>query len=144
MGAIEEDLKAAGLPSLAWYDVLLELRRAESAGLRPKEIESRLLIAQHNVSRLIDRIEAAGYVERRTCEDDGRGQIITLTRAGQELLRRMWPVYGAAIQRNVGEALGEDAKASRLADLLGALLSGEPTPPEPSDRRRSNRPGRTR
>jgi DNA-binding MarR family transcriptional regulator len=120
LGAVEADLKEAGLPPLGWYDVLLELRRA-AAALRPLEIEGRLLLAQHNVSRLIDRLEAAGYVERQPCEEDGRGQVIALTTMGRDLLRRMWPVYRAAIQRHVGGKLSND-QASTLGRLLGQLL----------------------
>ncbi|WP_172746240.1 MarR family transcriptional regulator, partial [Neorhizobium sp. T7_12] len=55
LGAIEQDLKAADLPPLGWYDVLLELSRAEGGRLRPYEIEERTLLAQHNLSRLLDR-----------------------------------------------------------------------------------------
>ena len=120
LSAVEADLKKAGFPPLGWYDVLLELRRAGTA-LRPLEIEGRLLIAQHNVSRLIDRLAAAGYVERQPCEDDGRGQIVALTEGGRELLRRMWPVYRAAIQRHVGAKL-VDERASRLSKYLAQLL----------------------
>ena len=120
LGAVEADLKKAGFPPLGWYDVLLELRRAE-APLRPLELEGRLLLAQSNVSRLVDRLEAAGYVERQPCEEDGRGQVVALTGAGRDLLKRMWPAYRAAIQRRVGAKLPGD-RASRLAGLLGDLL----------------------
>ena len=41
LGAIEQDLKAADCPPLAWYDVLLELTRAPGGRLRPLEIERR-------------------------------------------------------------------------------------------------------
>ena len=120
LGAVEADLKKAGLPPLGWYDVLLELRRAE-APLRPLELEGRLLLAQHNVSRLIDRLTASGYVERQPCEEDGRGQVIALTAGGREVLRRTWPVYRAAIQRHVGDKLSIDQSAT-LGRLLGQLL----------------------
>src|SRR5262245_1710860 len=120
LGAVEADLRTAGFPPLGWYDVLLELRRAE-APLRPLEIEGRLLLAQHNVSRLIDRLENAGYVERQPCEEDGRGQVVNLTDAGRDLLKRMWPVYRAAIQKHVGAKLSEDQSA-KLGRLLGQLL----------------------
>jgi len=122
MGAVEADLKAAGFPPLGWYDVLLELRRSETGRLRPLEIEGRLLIAQHNVSRLIDRLEKAGCVRREPCAEDGRGQVIAITDKGLALQKAMWPVYQAAIQRHVGEKLsGPDA--AELARLLDALLA---------------------
>ena len=37
--AVEADLKAAGYPPLAWYDVLLELTREKDGRLRPADIE---------------------------------------------------------------------------------------------------------
>lgn len=125
LAAIEADLKAAGFPPLSWYDVLLELRKAGEDGLRPLEIEARLLLAQHNVSRLIDRLEKAGHVARRAHETDGRGQRIELLQAGRDLLARMWPVYRAAIDRQVGRRLVDDAAARVLAELLGRLLPAE-------------------
>src|SRR5215470_12519483 len=106
LAAVESDLKAAGFPPLAWYDVLLELSRKED-GLRPFALEQELLLAQYNLSRLIDRLQSAGYVERRICPDDGRGQIVAITAAGRALLKRMWPTYRAAISRHVGAKLGE-------------------------------------
>ena len=124
LSAIEADLKRGGFPPLGWYDLLLEVRRGEPDGLRPYEIEARLLLAQHNVSRLIDRVAAAGYVERRPCAEDGRGHRVHITDAGWDLLARMWPVYGAAIQRHIGDKLGADA--GELADLLERVMGDKP------------------
>ena len=121
LAAVEADLKAAGFPPLGWYDVALELRRAERA-LRPVEIEARMLIAQPNMSRLLDRMVSAGYVARLPCADDKRGHEISLTDSGQELLRQMWPAYRAAIQRHVGARLSE-GETEALAGALGKLLS---------------------
>jgi DNA-binding MarR family transcriptional regulator len=122
LSGVEADLKAAGFPSLAWYDVLLELSRHD--GLRPFEIEQQVLLAQYNLSRLLDRLAAAGLVERRPCPEDGRGQIVMITPAGRELQKRMWPAYRAAIARHVGEKLS-DLEAETLARLLGKLIAPE-------------------
>jgi len=119
--AVEAELKRAGFPPLAWYDVLLELSRAPREGLRPFELEHELLFAQYNLSRLLDRLEKAGLVERRHCPEDARGQIVAITDAGRALLRRMWPIYRAAIARHLGDKLSEP-EAARLAALLGKLL----------------------
>jgi DNA-binding MarR family transcriptional regulator len=118
--AIEEALGAAQLPPLAWYDVLLELERA-GGELRPFELERELLLAQYNLSRLIDRMEQAGYVQRRALKDDRRGQAIGITAAGKSLRRRMWAVYGPAIQAAIGDHLSPK-QVETLGVLLGALL----------------------
>ncbi|MBV9137253.1 MAG: winged helix-turn-helix transcriptional regulator [Hyphomicrobiales bacterium] len=122
LGAVEADLKKAGFPPLAWYDVLLALRRSPGQGLRHLEIEAELLLAQHNVSRLVDRLEKAGLVGRRPVAEDGRGQLVRITPSGRDLLRRMWPAYRAAIARHVGRKLESEANARSLADLLGRLI----------------------
>ena len=122
LGAVETDLKAAGFPPLGWYDVLLELSRDKVDGLRPFELEERLLLAQYNLSRVLDRIEATGYVERRPHPEDRRGQIVRITASGRDLVKRMWPVYRAAIARHVGGKLA-DGEALELALLLDRLTS---------------------
>jgi DNA-binding MarR family transcriptional regulator len=124
LSAVEADLKTAGLPPLAWYDALLELSRSTPDGLRPFALEQELLLAQYNLSRLLDRLEKAGYVERRSCPDDGRGQIVAITASGRALVKRMWPTYRAAIGRHVGAKVSED-EAARLAALLGKLTGAK-------------------
>ena len=121
LGKIEAALKAAGLPPLSWYDVLLELTRAEYGRLRPLELERRTLLAQYNASRLIDRMEKAGLVERLPHPEDGRGQLVAITAEGRAAQKRIWKVYGPAIARHVGERL-RPAEATELARLLQKLL----------------------
>ncbi len=123
LALIEQSMKEAGLPPLAWYDVLLEAERAGPNGLRPYELEMAMLLAQYNLSRLIDRIERAGYVERRTCEDDGRGQLIAITDTGKAIRRKMWPVYAKAIDSAIGMHLS-DKEAKGLDTILGILIEG--------------------
>ena len=120
LGGIEAALKSAGLPPLSWYDVLLELGRAADGRLRPLELERRTLLAQYNASRLIDRMEKAGLVERLPHPEDVRGQLVAITPEGRALQRRMWKVYGPAIAAHVGDKLSR-AEASELTRLLKKL-----------------------
>jgi DNA-binding MarR family transcriptional regulator len=120
LSAIEQDMKAADLPPLGWYDVLLELTRAEGGRLRPYEIEHRTLLAQHNLSRLLDRMEKAGFVRREIFLEDGRGRWVIVTEAGQTMQARMWGVYALAIQRHLGDKL-DAAQADQLSELLAEL-----------------------
>ena len=139
LGIVEDALKAAGLPALAWYDVLLELDRAGAEGLRPFELERRLLLPQYGLSRLIDRIAAKGYLERLPCDADGRGHVIAITRAGREIRRRMWPVYAAALDAAIASRLSE-ADAATLGTLLGKLGAQEPAPVGGQGPKRSKSP----
>jgi DNA-binding MarR family transcriptional regulator len=117
---VERALAGARLPPLAWYDVLLELERAGKPGLRPFELQESMLLAQYNLSRLLDRIEKRGYVERRECQQDGRGQVVVITAAGRAVRRQMWPVYAAAIKAAFTDHLGTREVAA-LDSLLGTL-----------------------
>ena len=118
---VERALRDARLPPLAWYDVLWELDSAGEAGLRPFEIERQVLLAQSNISRLIDRLEGQRYVERRPCEEDGRGQHVVITPSGREMRRRMWPVYARALRDAIGQRVSEREAAS-LAALLAKVV----------------------
>lgn len=121
LGSIERLLKMAELPPLAWYDVLLELERAGEPGVRPFELERAMLLEQYNLSRLIDRMESADYVERRACEEDGRGHLIAITKAGKAMRRKMWPVYAQAIEAAIGQHLSSK-QSDTIDDLLGVLI----------------------
>jgi DNA-binding MarR family transcriptional regulator len=117
---VERALAGAQLPPLAWYDVLLELERAGQPGLRPFELQEKMLLAQYNLSRLIDRLERRSYVERRECKQDGRGQVVVITATGRAMRRQMWPVYAAAIQAAFADHLSAREIAS-LGSILGTL-----------------------
>jgi DNA-binding MarR family transcriptional regulator len=123
-GRIEADLKAAGFPSLAWYDVLLSLKKAPEGRRTPREIEREVLFEQYNLSRLLDRMEAEGLVRRIPFPGDKRRQLIEITQEGRALQQRMWKVYGPAISRYVGCRFDE-GEAEQLAGLLQKLVSHE-------------------
>lgn len=117
---VETDLKRAGLPPLRWYDVLLELRRAEPDGLRQFEIGAAVLLNKYNVSRLLDRLEREGLIERYACEVDGRGAQVRITPSGNGLLKRMWKVYGEAVMEHFVQHFSA-ADINRLSALLCKL-----------------------
>lgn len=120
LGGVEAALKGAGLPPLSWYDALLELRK-ERSGVRLQELEARLLLPQYNVSRLADRLEAAGYAQKTADREDGRGRVLKITRDGRAMLKRMWPVYGLAIEEFVGARLTRQ-EAAQLSALLAKII----------------------
>ena len=120
-GRIEAALQAQSLPPLAWYDALWEIEKAGADGIRPFALQGRLLLPQYGLSRLIDRMVKAGYVDRRACDGDGRGQMLHLTTAGAQVRAAMWPVYAAALKGAVEDRLTE-AEAQELARLVQRLI----------------------
>ena len=95
---MEAELAAAGLPELAWYDVLWAIERAPGQKLRLHELAHELVFSRSNLTRLVDRIEGAGLVARERAEDDRRGYYALITRAGLAMRKKMWPVYAKAIE----------------------------------------------
>src|SRR3954451_144648 len=89
LSSVERALRSAELPPLEWYDVLLELERG--GPLRPRDLQDRLLFAQYNLSRLLDRMEAEGLISRERCSEDARCQWIRASAEGKALRKRMWP-----------------------------------------------------
>ena len=98
--AIGRELAEAGLPDLAWYDLLWALYRRPGRSLRVKELANEVVLSPTAMSRFVDRVEAAGCVRREPDPEDRRALQVTLTEEGVALLRRMWPVYKRGIERH--------------------------------------------
>lgn len=114
---IESDLKAQNMPTLSCYDVLLEVERAGPHGLRPLELETRLLLPQYGVSRMVDRIIKAGLIKSAPYIQDGRGKSLIITSLGKKTRREMWRIYGPALDTAIMGKLDVD-EANTLKDLL--------------------------
>lgn len=100
--AITERVRALGL-SVPQCDVLTTLTERE--GLSQQELAERLYVTKGNISGLIDRLEAAKLVERRSLESDKRSHAIYLTPQGRDLAEQ-----GIAAQRRfVLDTLGRMA-----------------------------------
>src|SRR5262249_61685126 len=107
--AVEADLKAAGLPPLVWYDVVLELARAPDGRLRHRDLQTRMLLAKYNLSRLIDRMAGDGLVARVPVAEDARGAYIAITEAGGGLQPGKWPGYAGSIPPDFSQPLDRHA-----------------------------------
>ncbi|MDP5228688.1 MULTISPECIES: MarR family winged helix-turn-helix transcriptional regulator [Arthrobacter] len=84
------------------YDVLFTLSRCPSGWLRLHEINEGVLLNQSSLSRMVERLEKRGLLERMTAPEDGRGVLIRLTEEG------------IAAQKEVGRA--------HVRDIAGLLL----------------------
>jgi DNA-binding MarR family transcriptional regulator len=84
---LEEELKAEAGMSLFEYSALLQLAEAPERRLRMAQIAEGIFVTRSGVSRLVDRLEADGLVERLPSPEDGRGADAVLTDAGMQRLR---------------------------------------------------------
>ena len=123
---ISRDLADAGLPDLSWYDLLWALYRQPERSLRVKDLAREVVLSPTAMSRFVDRVEAAGHVRRRPDPDDRRALRIELTESGEELLRRMWPVYRRGIEEHFAAHLGRSPgrMAAGLERMAAAARRG--------------------
>ena len=112
VGRIERDLAASEpeLP-LTWYDVLVALVGAPERRLRLRELAHEVLLSRSGLTRLVDRLEAAGLLRREPDPSDRRGAFAVLTDEGYEALRRTWPIYARGIQEHFARYLEGDEAA---------------------------------
>lgn len=121
---VEQDLKQADFPPFEWYDVLIALKQAPDQRLRLSELAEVLLVNRTNVTRLVDRLEKAGLIQRELCRDDRRGAYAVLTKAGLTMQEKMWTVYAQSIAQYFGRHLTEKdtiAFTKALSAMLVAL-----------------------
>ena len=123
---LERELQAEQEMSLGEYEVLLFLAYSDERRLRMSELADRMVLSRSGATRLIDRLEAAGFVERVSCDTDRRGQWAQLTRAGYERLRAASPTH----LRGIGEHFLDRIPADELAALRGTLerVATDPIP----------------
>jgi len=118
---LEADLLAERGLSLATYDVLVQLVEAPDRRLRMSDLADRVLLSRSGLTRLVDRLEAEGLVERHAVGDDGRGTWAVLTDAGWRRLRDATSVHLSGVR---DYALGrlDQAEAAELARLMSRML----------------------
>jgi len=112
-------LAAHGL-SLPQFDVLATLWHGE--GITQQELAERLLVTKGNVVGLLNRICAAGWVERCPDPEDRRANRLYLTEAGRELVCAAIPCQNADIRKVFGRLSEEDLK--RMHQILEQLEAG--------------------
>jgi DNA-binding MarR family transcriptional regulator len=123
----EEDL-----PPLSWYEVLRTVHDSPEKAMRPRDLGCGVTITRSGMTRLLDRMEAAGLVERTSCDSDRRGLWVNLTAAGERTLREMAPVYERELRAGFAGALS-DEEARTLERLLERMGEIEPASAEHSN-----------
>ncbi|AOK23359.1 MarR family transcriptional regulator [Burkholderia ubonensis] len=105
------------------FDVLATLRRGGAPfALTPTALYDALMMSSGGMTARIDRLQRAGWVERRPNPADGRGTLVALTEAGRALIDEA-VVAHVENQRAILDALSASEQA-QLARLLGKLLAG--------------------
>ena len=108
--------------SMAEYSVLALLGEAGPKGMRMSDLAERRLMSTGGFTRLADRLERRGLMERQRSAVDGRGFDVTLTREGRALLRKAWRQQYRDLRRLFLDRL-DDEDLRRLADIWDRLAA---------------------
>ena len=110
------------------FEALLRLARTPDQRLRMSELAHAMTsITPSGLTRLVDRLEEAGLVERTSCPSDRRGSYAQLTEEGMATVLALVPRHLDDLQHHLADVLGERER-NRLAALLRTVRDAN-TPP---------------
>ncbi len=121
--ALEDDLAGTGL-SLGDYQVFVYLSRVEEQSMRMCDLAAQLQLSPSGLTRRLDGLVKAGWVERRHSTDDRRVMLAVLTDTGRQQLERAAPVHLASVRNRIIDLLDGDelaTMASSFAKIRAAL-----------------------
>ena len=121
--ALERELREEHDLPLTWFDVMNRLDAAPGRRMRMHDLSEAVLFTRSGLTRLVDRIERAGYLRRERSSADRRGVYAALTPEGERKLEGVWPGHTEDIRRHFAQYLDdEDVRAlnSALAKVLAA------------------------
>jgi DNA-binding MarR family transcriptional regulator len=102
------------------YECLLLLSHAEGGAMRRIDLAGELLLTPSGVTRLLDGLQAAGYVCNHSCESDARVKYAMLTDEGRRKLEEASQSHLASVGELFGQRFSEEELAT-LGELLGRL-----------------------
>ena len=104
---LDEDLDRAEHLSLNQYGVMTLLSEQGGRQMRIGDLAERTSLTMSGMTRLITRLSDDGLVERRRCDEDGRGFYAVLTDSGFDRLERAYPTHLASARRRVIDHLAK-------------------------------------
>jgi DNA-binding MarR family transcriptional regulator len=122
-------LEAHGL-TLSDYEVLLRLSQADGHEMRRIDLAESVLLTASGITRLLDGLERAGYVEKGACPSDARVSYARLTQVGREKLAEAAVTHLAGV-----EEVFTGRYSDEELDTLERLLSRLPTTGRDDDHR---------
>lgn len=113
---VDASLDAAhGLP-MSSYEVLKRLQEATAGRMRMCDLAEQAQLSRSGLTRLVDRLEADGLMERCSCDHDARGSYACLTEAGRVRLAEARGTHLDVVREHFLSHFSE-AELSVLADM---------------------------
>jgi DNA-binding MarR family transcriptional regulator len=121
--ALDAELLAEHDLPLTSYEVLINLQAAPQRRRRMAELAEGVLLSRSGMTRLVDRLEREGLIERDACTSDGRGMFAVLTDAGEALLDRARRTHLDGVRERFLRHFSQD-ELEQLAGLWDRVLPG--------------------
>jgi len=113
-------LRDAGVP-IACYELLSLLAIAPSSSMRMTELADATHSSPSRITHAIDRMAAAGWVERQGCAEDRRGCSASLTSAGSTVLRNATQKHDEIVRAHLLDHLSA-AQVGELCSISRSVL----------------------
>lgn len=106
----------------AYYEILVRLSEAPDRTLRMSQLAESTLSSRSRLSHAVSRLEESGWVERRSCPTDRRGQLAVLTDKGFAALEAAAPGHVEGVRSHVFDPLTPE-QVRVLRELSETLLA---------------------
>ena len=121
MKSLDAELEATHRLPLSSYEVLIQLADAPDHKMRMCDLADSVLLSRSGMSRLVDRLERDGLLERAACPNDARGSFAVLTPAGHELISAARPTHHEGVRRAFLSHFSEE-ELRQLGEYWARLL----------------------
>jgi len=130
--AIDAQLQRdTGIP-LAYYEILVQLSEAPERTLRMTQLAEAASASKSRVSHAVARLEDKGWIRRRDCPTDRRGQLAELTDEGYAVLAAAAPGHVEHVRRTLFDPLTPE-QVEQLRAISQAILATVGNPPPCED-----------
>jgi DNA-binding MarR family transcriptional regulator len=112
----------AGMPH-GYYEILVRLSESPDRAMRMSELATLTRSSRSRLSHAVARLEERGWVERRDCPTDRRGQVAQLTDEGLQILEKAAPGHVEAVHEHLIDRLTPE-QLEQLAAIGAAVRDG--------------------
>jgi DNA-binding MarR family transcriptional regulator len=113
---LDAELEQAHRLPLSSYEVLHHLQEASGGRMRMCDLAEQAQLSRSGLTRLVDRLERDGLLERCSCAHDARGSYACLTDSGRERLEEARLTHLAVVREHFFSRFSE-SELSTLADM---------------------------
>jgi DNA-binding MarR family transcriptional regulator len=121
--SLDAELSAAHELPLSSYEVLITLEAAPGRKLRMSELADSVLLSRSGMTRLVDRLEQNGLLERDHCTADGRGCFAVLTDKGLSAVGDARRTHFGGVRERFLSQFADD-ELRQLASFWDRVLPG--------------------